>query len=251
MQVSVVVHLAVWLAVAADDHAPSLRGSASLSSDLLGKRNRSEEIEKTSPQPPAVAELALAAGTEGAHMLNETSVLPEGDFSEEVLQPHVLLSSSGGWYQGGDKMWGGGSGLESINSGNVGYYDQGMYAAHARCGGSGCALIVNPPGHRTVNQFHIHFVHYEGYGSSLKQKLEGEVCGKSGWHGGGLPCGGKAAFFSGFPAVFSEAMTAGGFAHASVIAWPASCGGSGTIVELAYGCSIEHQIRGDYDPRYR
>merc|ERR1711972_1001908 len=142
----------------------------------------------------------------------------------------------------------GGGGLESINSGNVGYYDQGMYAAHARCGGSGCALIVNPPGHRTVNQFHIHFVHYEGYGSSLKQKLEGEVCGKSGWHGGGLPCGGKAAFFSGFPAVFSEAMTAGGFAHASVIAWPASCGGSGTIVELAYGCSIEHQIRGDYDP---
>merc|ERR1712050_580140 len=119
---------------------------------------------------------------------NETA-LSEGDVSEDALQPHVPLSSTGGWHQGGDKMWGSGAGLESINSGNVGYYDQGMDAAHARCGGAGCALIVNPPGHRTVNTFHIHFVHYASYGSNLKRKLESQVCGKGGWHGAGLPCG--------------------------------------------------------------
>merc|ERR1712187_884452 len=181
---------------------------------------------------------------------NETA-LSEGDVSEDALQPHVLLSSTGGWHQGGDKMWGSGAGLESINSGNVGYYDQGMDAAHARCGGASCALIANPPGHRTVNTFHIHFVHYAGYGSSLKSKLEGEVCGKDGWQSGDLPCGGKAIFLPGFPGVFSAAMSGGDIHHASVIAWPESCGGSGTIVELAYGCSIEHQIRGDYDPSRR
>ena len=49
---------------------------------------------------------------------------------------------------GGDKLWGSGSGVESINGGNVGYDNSGMYAARGRCGGSSCALIVNPPGHR-------------------------------------------------------------------------------------------------------
>merc|ERR1712050_480353 len=102
-------------------------------------------------------------------MPNETA-LSEGNVSADALQPQVLLGSSGGWHQGGDKMWGSGAGLESITSSNVGYYGQGMYAAHARCGGAGCALIVNPPGHRTVNTFHIHFVHYASYGSNLKRK---------------------------------------------------------------------------------
>lgn len=120
-----------------------------------------------------------------------------------------------------------------------------------RCGGSGCALIVNPPGHRTINQFHIHFVRYAGYGSNLKGRLERRVCGKSGWRSGGLPCHGKAIFKSGFPGIFSVAMSGGGLRHASVIAWPGSCGGSGTIIELAYGCSIEHQIRGDFNPALR
>merc|ERR1712060_923783 len=101
------------------------------------------------------------------------------------------------------------------------------------------------------NTFHIHFVHYAGYGKSLKSKMGGEVCGKDSWHSGGLPCGGKAKFVPGFPGVFSAAMSGGNIAHASVIAWPASCGGSGTIVEIAYGCSIEHQIRGDFNPRMR
>jgi len=173
--------------------------------------------------------------------------------SENASEPvPLLLGSSGGWYQGGDKMWGSGSGIESINGGNVHYYDEGMRAARARCGGAGCALIVNPPGHRTVHDFHIHFFHYGGsYAASLKRKLEDMVCGKRGWQAGQLPCHGKAAFFPGFPGVFSEAYTGGGMSHASVIAWPASCGGQGTIVELAYGCSIEHQIRGDYDPNRR
>eukprot|EP00931_Biecheleriopsis_adriatica_P042956 TRINITY_DN2451_c0_g1_i2.p1 TRINITY_DN2451_c0_g1~~TRINITY_DN2451_c0_g1_i2.p1 ORF type:complete len:284 (+),score=56.87 TRINITY_DN2451_c0_g1_i2:83-934(+) len=159
--------------------------------------------------------------------------------------------SRGGWGGGGDKVWGAGRGVESISGRNVHYYDSGMYAARARCGGSGCALIINPPGHRTINRIHIHFVHYHGYGASLKKKLESKVCGRGGWHGGGLPCGGKAAFFHGFPGVFSKAMSGGNIHHASVIAWPASCGGRGTIIELAYGCSIEHQIRGDFNPRRR
>merc|ERR1712187_682751 len=62
---------------------------------------------------------------------NETA-LSEGDVSEGALQPHVLLSSTGGWHQGGDKMWGSGAGLESINSGNVGYYDQGVQQSDDR-----------------------------------------------------------------------------------------------------------------------
>jgi len=156
-----------------------------------------------------------------------------------------------GWYQGGDKMWGAGAGVENINGGNVGYYNAGFASARARCGGPGCALIVNPPGHRSINRFHIHFVHYAGYGHNLKKRLEAKVCGHGGWHGGGLPCGGKAKFFPGSPGVMSAAMSGGSVHHASVIAWPASCGGRGTIVELAFGCSIEHQIRGDFNPHLR
>ncbi|CAE7682506.1 unnamed protein product, partial [Symbiodinium pilosum] len=57
-------------------------------------------------------------------------------------------------------MWGSGRGIENVHGNNLGYYNQGMDAAHSRCGGSSCALIVNPPGHRSINQFHIHFFHY-------------------------------------------------------------------------------------------
>jgi len=156
-----------------------------------------------------------------------------------------------GWSQGGDKMWGHGAGIEVVNSGNVHYYNKGMYEARSRCGGPTCALIVNPPGHRSKNVFHIHFVHYHSYGHSLKHKLESRVCGRPGWHHGGMPCHGKAAFFPGFHSIFSKAMTGGSIHHASLIVWPESCGGRGTIVELAYGCSIEHQIRGDYNPAFR
>jgi len=194
---------------------------------------------------------AAAAAADLAALAALAANLSEGSNVSADGGVESLLLLRGGWHQGGDKMWGSGTGVESISHGNVGYYDAGMYAAHARCGGAGCALIVNPPGHRSVQQFHIHFVHYRGYGASLKRRLEGRVCGRYGWHGGGLPCGGSAAYFPGFPAVFSKAMAGGHIHHASVIAWPASCGGRGTIVELAYGCSIEHQIRGDYNPRYR
>merc|ERR1712194_206526 len=177
------------------------------------------------------------------------STLSDNSSYEALLLPS---SSWGGWSRGGDKMWGSGRGMESINHGNVRYYDAGMHAARSRCGGAGCALITNPPGHRTVNRFHIHVVHFRAYGRGLKAKLESKLCGSAGmWRSGGLPCGGRAAFFHGFPGVFSKAMTAGSIASASVITWPSSCGGSGTIVEVAYGCSIEHQIRGDYNPRRR
>jgi len=245
MGAAVVLLLACLASAAEGGTSPSLRGSRSLA-DVVGNTTRTQDMSSNLTGELLVAELSATS----VPMPNETA-LSEGNVSEDALQPQVLLGSSGGWHQGGDKMWGSGAGLESITSSNVGYYDQGMYAAHARCGGAGCALIVNPPGHRTVNTFHIHFVHYASYGSNLKRRLESLVCGKGGWHAGGLPCGGRAAYFPGFPAVFSKAMTGGSIHHASVIAWPSSCGGSGTIVELAYGCSIEHQIRGDYDPRYR
>eukprot|EP00440_Ansanella_granifera_P048078 gb/GFBE01052080.1/.p1 GENE.gb/GFBE01052080.1/~~gb/GFBE01052080.1/.p1 ORF type:complete len:128 (+),score=23.73 gb/GFBE01052080.1/:1-384(+) len=125
-----------------------------------------------------------------------------------------------------------------------------MSAARSHCGGPGCALIVNPPNARSINHFHIHFVHYGSYGASLKKRMESKVCGHGGWQGGGLPCGGKAKFFPGFPGVFSAAMSGGSIHHDSVIAWPMSCGGGGTIVQIAHGCSIEHQIRGDYNPHH-
>lgn len=168
-----------------------------------------------------------------------------------TLEPGNATLEAAGWNEGGGKIWGHGAGVEVISPGNVGYYDRGMSKALHHCGGAHCALIVNPPCCRTVNEFHIHFTHYAGYGAGLKQRLERKVCGKGGWHGGGLPCHGKAAFFPGFPGVFSKAMAGGGLHHASVIAWPQSCGGKGTIVEIAYHCSIEHQIRGDFNPRFR
>jgi len=65
-----------------------------------------------------------------------------------------------------------------------------------------------------------------------------------------LTCGGRAAFFSGWPGVFTKALSQS-ISGASVIVWPMSCGGSGTIIEVAHGCSIEHRIRGDYNPNHR
>jgi hypothetical protein len=180
--------------------------------------------------------------------LTDLALDPSDPLAPETDNSTVDLGA--GWYQGGDKVWGSGRGVESIQPGNVGYYNGGMHAAGARCGGPGCALIVNPPGHRTIDVFHIHTVHYAGYGSNLKSSLEGMCCGRGGWHGIG-PCGGRAAFFPGFPGVFSAAMAGGDIHRASVIAWPGACGGRGTIVQLAFGCSIEHQIRGDYNPRLR
>jgi hypothetical protein len=214
------------------------------------------------------SELSLEIGDEGTPS-DESELSLEIEIGDEVVPSDESMNQTGsenlnssvnfakhrggghGWHWGGDKVWGSGSGMESISSGNVGYFDSGMQAARGHCGGAGCALITNPAGHRSINQFHIHSVNYAGWGASLHKRLESKVCGKGGWHGGGLPCGGKAAFFPGFPAVFSKAMGGGSISHASVVAWPGSCGGDGTIVELAFGCSIEHQIRGDFDPSRR
>jgi len=169
----------------------------------------------------------------------------EGEFT---LQPNYVE----GWHADGDKEWGQGPGVENIRADNVGYYNDGMQAARHLCGGSGCALVINPPGHRTIRQVHIHAIRYASYGRNLKSSLEDATCGKPGhWARNHFPCSGKAAFFNGFPGIFTEAMKGGPIGGASVIAWPKACGGSGTIVELAFGCSIEHQIRGDYNPKYR
>jgi len=216
---------------------PSAAGCALSAMQLRGLK----DSEEGTPSEPDAA---------GSDVLPATGPDPIAD--DEV--PKGLSAQVGwwhGWSQGGDKMWGSGTGTEVINSGNVGYYDKGMYEARSRCGGPSCALMTNPEGHRTKEIFHIHFFHYHSYGASLKHKLEDRVCGRGGWHSGGFPCHGKAAFFPGSPGVFSEALTGGSIAHAMVIAWPMSCGGRGTIVELAYGCSIEHQIRGDFNPAMR
>merc|ERR1719414_2530422 len=114
---------------------------------------------------------------------------------------------------------------------------------------------MNPMHHRSKQIPHIHSFRTKGtYGPRLLEKLERTVCGTVGWQKPGLPCNGQAAFFYGFPGIFSKAMTSttsGSLAHAGVIAWPSACGGAGTIIELNYHCSIEHQIRGDFDPNHR
>lgn len=132
-------------------------------------------------------------------------------------------------------------GMESINAGDAGYYNSMMSAADRYCGGPSCVLITNPMHHRTQSRFHIHFRHYNGHGAALKSRMEKAVCGKSGWHKGGFPCGGKAAYFSHFPGVFSASMGAGSLAHAAVSVWPSSCHG-GTIILVSFHCSIEHSI---------
>lgn len=155
------------------------------------------------------------------------------------------------WHSFAGKMWGKEGGVESITRENVDYWDRGMNAAHRSCRSPGCALVINPPGHRTKDVSHIHMIRYQDYGMKLKNQLEALVCGSHSWGSGGLPCHGRAAFFPGWPQVFSAARTGGDISSASVIAWPQACGGSGTIVQLAFGCSIEHQIRGDYDASKR
>eukprot|EP00931_Biecheleriopsis_adriatica_P107968 TRINITY_DN82302_c0_g1_i1.p1 TRINITY_DN82302_c0_g1~~TRINITY_DN82302_c0_g1_i1.p1 ORF type:complete len:260 (-),score=45.82 TRINITY_DN82302_c0_g1_i1:37-738(-) len=170
---------------------------------------------------------------------------------------HHHTHGHGGWTWGGDKLWGWGSqaghGVESIDDSNVLFYNKGMKKALSHCGGPGCSLIMNPPGHRSKEVPHIHSVPLNSsYGQHLHEKVEKLTCGDiGGWHKGHLPCHGKAAFFSGFSEIFENAMTSGSIASASVIVWPYSCGGSGTIIEIAYRCSIEHQIRGDFNPHHR
>jgi len=133
-------------------------------------------------------------------------------------------------------------GMESINGGNVGYYDSLMNAAWSHCGSSSCVIITNPKGFRTQSRFHIHYRHQSGYGKSLKSKMEHKMCHEGGWQHGGFPCGGKAKYFSGHVAPMSAAMSAGGIHGAGVSIWPQACGGGGTILLVTYHCSIEHSI---------
>jgi len=136
---------------------------------------------------------------------------------------------------------GGAVGMESINGGNVGYYNHMMSAAYHRCGGSNCVLITNPRGFRSQSRFHIHYRHMNGHGSHLKSRMEKAACSKDGWVKGGFPCHGKAKHYSSFPGVFSAAMGAGSISSAAVSVWPGSCG-HGVIVLVSYHCSIEHSI---------
>jgi len=242
---------------AGDEAAPSLRGGRPVA-EAIGNDTTSAADETHA----AVAgfDFAVAPFNDSdsmaqdlADMMGLARNLSKANVSEGEAEDSLesILLMRGGWAQGGDKVWGNGRGTESISRRNVGYYNKGMYAARAHCGGPGCALITNPMGHRSVGVFHIHFVHYHGYGARLHKKLESKVCGTHGWRRGGLPCAGKAAYYPGFPGVFSAAMGGGGIGSASVVAWPASCGGRGTIVQLAYGCSLEHKIRGDFKRGFR
>eukprot|EP00418_Pyrodinium_bahamense_P066164 CAMPEP_0179101060 /NCGR_PEP_ID=MMETSP0796-20121207/46706_1 /TAXON_ID=73915 /ORGANISM="Pyrodinium bahamense, Strain pbaha01" /LENGTH=203 /DNA_ID=CAMNT_0020798901 /DNA_START=83 /DNA_END=692 /DNA_ORIENTATION=+ len=81
----------------------------------------------------------------GVPMLSSSTA--EGQNASKSI---TMLESGQGWYKGGDKVWGNGRGIEVITSKNVGYYDGGMDYARAQCSDPGCALIINPPGHRTV-----------------------------------------------------------------------------------------------------
>jgi len=141
------------------------------------------------------------------------------------------------------QVWGrsGVPGIESCYGSTSRYCDSLMYRAHSGCADSGCVLIVNPAGHRTRTPLHIHAYHYNGRGAALKKQMSRKVCKRGGWYHGGFPCRGKARYFHGFPAVFSVAKGAGSISHASITAWPSSCGG-GTIVLVSQGCSIEHSI---------
>jgi len=191
----------------------------------------------------------------GLSALQRQAAKSEDDSSEDGTD--ATLHSPGGWTWGGDKVWGwgpvAGHGVEDISTSNVDFYDKGMKKALSHCGGPGCSLIMNAPHHRSKEVPHIHAVPLNStYGDDLHKKLERKTCGSTGeWKKGGLPCNGKAAFFSGFSDVLENAMTSGDLAHASVMVWPYSCGGSGTIIETAYHCSIEHQIRGDFDASRR
>merc|ERR1712039_1163129 len=66
-----------------------------------------------------------------AALMIMASNLSEGNVSEDGVE--ALLLMSGGWHQGGDKMWGSGTGVESISHHNVGHFNAGMYAARSRC----------------------------------------------------------------------------------------------------------------------
>merc|ERR1711957_1010626 len=60
------------------------------------------------------------------------------------------------------------SGTEGINHDNSQDVDLLMHAAYDHCNSTSCVLMVNPMHHRTQNQLHLHFRHYNGGGAHLK-----------------------------------------------------------------------------------
>lgn len=138
------------------------------------------------------------------------------------------------------------AGMEAINGGNAGKFDYLMGAAKSRCGSTSCVLITNPIHHRTQDQMHIHYRHYNGGGHHLKTQLEHKLCGTHGWQDF-HKCGhAKARLYNGFPGVFSAVAGAyGGGSLANVgiaVFFTTKCGGYKTIILATTHCSIEHSI---------
>lgn len=138
-------------------------------------------------------------------------------------------------------------GMEAINSHTAGHWDFLWGAARSQCGSDSCVLITNPVGHRTQDQLHIHFRHYNGGGAALKGRLERAVCGKRGWRHFSECGSAKARLFSGMPGVFStvaHAYGGGSLANVGITVWfTHRCGGrQKTIVLATTHCSIEHTI---------
>jgi len=138
-------------------------------------------------------------------------------------------------------------GMESINGGSARHLDYLWYAARGHCGSDGCVLLVNPVGHRTQDQLHIHFWHMNGRGPALKHQLEQSLCGKYGWRSF-RQCGhAKARMYNSMPGVFSEVARAfggGSLAHVGItVMFTHACGGGQKVMILATtGCSLEHDI---------
>eukprot|EP00933_Yihiella_yeosuensis_P017413 TRINITY_DN14552_c0_g3_i2.p1 TRINITY_DN14552_c0_g3~~TRINITY_DN14552_c0_g3_i2.p1 ORF type:complete len:305 (+),score=52.38 TRINITY_DN14552_c0_g3_i2:80-994(+) len=138
-------------------------------------------------------------------------------------------------------------GMESINGKNAKSFDELMTVARDHCDTTKCVIITNPVHHRTQDQLHIHFRHYDRHGAHLHQRLEKALCGTQGWqtfH----QCGrAKARIFDTYPGVFSEVADAfggGSLANVGITVWfTDACGGEKKTMILATTfCSIEHDI---------
>jgi len=140
------------------------------------------------------------------------------------------------------------AGMESIHGGNAHSLDYLFTAARNRCGDTHCVLITNPIHHRTQDQLHIHYRHYNGGGAALKGALERTLCHKGdGWHYFSKCGPAKARKFNYLPGVFSTVAGAYGganLANVGITVWFTDACGQGrqTLVLATTHCSIEHAI---------
>jgi len=142
------------------------------------------------------------------------------------------------------------SGTEGINHDNSQDVDLLMHAAYDHCNSTSCVLMVNPMHHRTQNQLHLHFRHYNGGGAHLKRQIEELACNNSNytteWHHFHKCKDGKVKAYSHFPNVFSEVVEAYGnhsLANKGITVFPSACGDKNMTLVLGTGhCSIEHSI---------